>query len=278
VPLPLRTIAHLLGFEEHLLEAFRHWTDTMFEASSGERHSDVEVMTRAVEAFGQFSAHIVEALESRRRSPRDDMLSALVAAEGSGILSAHHSVMQNDELVMFGVLLVVAGNETTRNSISRGMLELIRRPDVRRRLASDPSLLPAAIEEILRWTSVIRCFRRTATRDTELRGKTIRRGDHVVVVHVSANRDEDVFEAPFEFRIDRSPNDHLAFGFGPHFCLGANLARLEMRVAFEHLLERLPDLELAPGTEPVAGVTPLVHGMAHMPVVFSPTRQRGAAA
>jgi len=278
VPLPLRTIAHLLGFEEALLPQFRHWTDTMFEASSGERHADIEVMTRAVEAFGHFSGHIVEVLESRRRAPKDDMLSALCAAEGSGILSAHDTVMQNDELVMFGVLLVVAGNETTRNSISRGMLELIRRPDVRRRLTSDPSLLPTAIEEILRWTSVIRCFKRNTTRDVELRGKTIKKGDHVIVVHVSANRDEEAFPDPFEFRIDRNPNDHVAFGFGPHFCLGANLARLEMRVAFEHILERLPDLELAPGTEPVAGITPLVHGMAHMPVVFSPTRRRGAAA
>lgn len=271
VPLPMRTIASLLGFEGHLHD-FRRWTDTMFQAS-GATVNDVEIMMKAGEAFGHFSEHITAALDARRKHPREDMLSALVFAEGQGILAANET-LQADELVMFGLLLIVAGNETTRNSISRGMLEFIRRPAIWARLRADRSLLPSAIEEILRWTSVIRAFRRTATRDIELRGQHIKAGDHVVVVHVSANRDDDVFDQPFDFRIDRSPNDHLAFGYGAHFCLGANLARLEMRIAFEHLMDRLPDIALAPGTTPTPGVTPLVEGMAKMPVVFTPTQRR----
>lgn len=275
VPLPMRIIAHMVGFDDANLDDFRRWTDTMFQANGT---TDMAVLERATAAFCEFSAQIVQALDDRRRRPREDMLSALIAAESEGVLHASDGRLQDDDLVMFCVLLITAGNETTRNSISRGVQTLIEHPQQRQRLLADRSLLPKAIEEILRWTSVLRCFRRTVTCDTELRGKKLREGDRVVVVYPSANRDDEAFADPDTFRIDREPNDHVAFGFGPHFCMGANLARLEMRIAFDHILDRMPDLQFAPGTTPAPDVTVLTQGLAHLPVVFTPNRKSGVAA
>jgi cytochrome P450 len=142
-------------------------------------------------------------------------------------------------------LLLTAGHDTTKNLISNGMLALLEHPDQRRRLLDDPSLLPTAIEEMLRFTPPVYYFRRSAVRDTELHGQRIAAGDKVVLWYVSANRDEAVFSDPQKFDVGRTPNEHLSFGIGPHVCLGLVLARLEARVAFEELLRRLPDLELA---------------------------------
>src|SRR5262245_33412319 len=149
------------------------------------------------------------------------------------------------EFDTFFLLLAVAGNETTRNLISGGMLALIEHPEQHERLVADPALLPTAVEEMLRWVSPVMHFRRTATRDTELRSQAIAKGDKVVTFYPSANRDEDIFPKAHQFDIRRTPNEHLAFGIGEHFCLGANLARLEIRVIFEELLARLPDIRLA---------------------------------
>jgi cytochrome P450 len=149
------------------------------------------------------------------------------------------------EFANFFMLLFVAGNETTRNLIAGGMLALIEHPDQRARLMNDRALLPTAVEEMLRWVSPLIYFRRTATRDVELRGVKIKENDKVVMYYGSANRDEDVFRDPYTFDVGRTPNDHLAFGIGQHWCLGANLARLEIRIMFEELLQRLPDLDLA---------------------------------
>jgi cytochrome P450 len=275
VPLPMRIIAHMVGFDGADLADFRRWTDQMFEANGA---TDPDVLAKATEAFTEFSGTILAALDDRRKNPREDMISALVAAESEGILHASDERLEADELVMFCVLLITAGNETTRNSIARGMQTLLKHPDQWARLKADRSLLPTAIEEILRWTSVIRFFRRTATQDVELRGKKIEKGDHVALVYPSANRDEEAFDKPFTFDIGRDPNDHLAFGFGPHFCMGANLARLEMRIAFEHVLDRVPDIELAPDKTAVPGVTALTQGLAHLPVVFPPGKKSRAAA
>ena len=140
---------------------------------------------------------------------------------------------------------------------------------------ADRSLLPSAIEEMLRWVAPVNVFRRTATRDTEIRGQTIREGEKIALFYASANRDEDVFEAPDTFDIARTPNDHLAFGIGPHFCLGANLARLEIRVMFEELLARLPDIELDGAPERLRSY--FINGIKRMPVRYSPARARSSA-
>jgi cytochrome P450 len=176
------------------------------------------------------------------------------------------------EFASFFMILFVAGNETTRNAISGGMLALIENPEERARLMADAALLPTAVEEILRWVSPICYFRRTATRDVELRGHQIRENDKVVLYYPSANRDEEIFTDPFRFDVGRTPNDHLAFGTGQHFCLGANLARIELRVMFEELLKRLPDLTLDGPVERIR--SNFVNGIASMPVRFQPERVR----
>ncbi len=176
--------------------------------------------------------------------------------------------LADDELVMLMVLLLVAGNETTRNGISGGMSLLIENPGERQKLIDDPSLIPVAVEEMVRLVSPVQSFARTATQDTELRGKKIRKGDIVLMLYPSANLDPDEFEDPEVFKIDRDPR-HLGFGVGNHFCLGANLARMEMRVAFEELLRRLPDMEYADGG-PEIRPSPLVHTFLHMRVRYTP--------
>jgi cytochrome P450 len=172
------------------------------------------------------------------------------------------------EFDLFFLLLMVAGNETTRNLISGGMLALMEHPEERARLLRDPSLMPTAVDEMLRWVSPVMSFRRTATRDTEIRGQKIREGDKVLIYYASANRDEEVFPDSDRFDVARTPNDHLAFGIGEHFCLGSSLARLEIRVIFEELLRRLPDMEPA---SPAARLrSSLINGIKRMPVAFTP--------
>lgn len=206
-------------------------------------------------------------IEEKRCRPGPDMLSAFV-----------HGRVENDkgglepptelELQMFFNLLIAAGSETTRNSMAIGILALIDRPERWQELRREPALVPTAVEEMLRWASSTPYNRRTATRDVELGGKSIHAGDKVTLWWASANRDERVFRDPFEFDIRRSPNPHLAFGVGNHFCLGANLARLEMRIMLEELLATCAEIRLA---GPVEWTRSNKHtGLRHMPVVLSP--------
>ena len=167
-------------------------------------------------------------------------------------------------------MLLVAGNETTRNLISGGMLALLEHPTERARLLDDPPLIPSAVEEMLRWVSPIRCFRRTATCDIELRGQTIKENDKVVLYYSSANRDEDVFPDPDRFDVGRKPNEHLAFGVGEHFCLGSSLARLEIRIIFAELLRRFPDMQLAAPASHLR--SDFINGIKRMPVKFTPEK------
>jgi cytochrome P450 len=170
------------------------------------------------------------------------------------------------DVLAFCLIIVLAGNETTRNGTTGGMLAFIEHQDQLRRLQADPSLLPSAVEEVVRWTTPIIHFARTATRDYELRGKQIRQGDAVALFYPSANRDEDIWSDPFTFRIDRDPNRHLGFGVGEHFCLGAHLARLELQVAFKHLLPRIEEIELG---GPVARLqSSLVGGIKRLPIRY----------
>ncbi len=195
----------------------------------------------------------------RQREPKDDLVTKLIQAEVDG------ERLSEREFDNFFCLLIVAGNETTRHAITHGMLALSEHRDQSDRLREDPGLLPLAVEEILRWGSVTMHFRRSATQDLELRGTRIREGDKVVVWFISGNFDEEVFPVPDRFDVGRDPNPHMTFGSGgPHVCLGAHLARLEIRVMFEELLPRLRDLEV---TGPIARLrSNFINGIKHMPV------------
>lgn len=257
IPLPMFVIAEMLGVPSEDREDFRRWSDQIIRAGAGIFDDDT---TRAfTELFGYLGERVTEC----RKEPREDVLSRLVTAEVDG------DRLSDPEVVMFLVTLLVAGNETTRNLISGGTQLLLEHPGQLARLVREPELLPNAIEEMLRLVSPVRNFCRNATRDFELRGRTIREGDWVAMFYASANRDEEVFGADAAaFQIDRpTARQHLAFGFGEHLCLGASLARLEARVLFEELLPHLPHVE--PAGEAVALPSSLMNGWVDLPVVLS---------
>ena len=268
VPLPLYIIADMLGIRREDFDRFHDWSDRLIAVAG--HHDDPALVADSTNAYIEYGTYLKEVFEDRRRTPRDDLVSILVAAQQDGMLAEDEEAMENDEIVMFMTLLLVAGNETTRNAISGGMLAFMENPEERERVRSDPRLLDAAVEEILRFVSPIICFRRTATAETTVRGQRVRPGDRVLLLYQSANRDEDVFADPERFDPTRDPNPHVAFGIGTHFCLGANLARLELRVMIEELLRRLPDMRPAPGTAPTRVASTLVRGIASLPVVFTP--------
>jgi cholest-4-en-3-one 26-monooxygenase len=268
VPLPLYIIAEMLGIRREDFQRFHQWSDAMI-GSAGHFHDPV-VVERATNAYIEYGTYLSEVFEDRRKHPREDLVSILVGAQQEGVLAPDEEAMENDEIIMFMTLLLIAGNETTRNAIAGGMLALMENPAERERLRARPELIDSAVEEILRWVSPIIGFRRTATRDTEVRGQAIRAGEKVLMLYQSANRDEAVYPTGDVFDVGRDPNPHVAFGIGAHFCLGANLARLEMKLALQALLERFPDMRMAPGTAPVRQASTLVRGIASLPVVFTP--------
>lgn len=235
-PLPTRMIAELLGAPDEDWEQFRTWSD----ATVGLDDPEVELDTFA--ALGQLYEYFGELIAHRRGQPHEgagDVLSVLVAAEVDG------ARLSDQDLLQFCLLLLVAGNETTRNLIALGMLALLEHPDQLRLLRARPELLPSAVEELLRYTSPVANMSRCATRDVELRGRMIRKGEFVTMLYGSANRDEEVFGATAEqLDITRNPNPHLTFGCGEHSCLGAQLARLEACVLFEELMARFDAIEL----------------------------------
>ncbi len=257
--LPLAVIAEILGVPPEDRKLLFEWTNSTIGSTDpeyqrpGEQAADTAVRAR-LELFQYFAS----LAEERRRAPRDDLVSALANARLDG------APLPPLELLSYFFLIVVAGNETTRNATSGGLLALIEHPEELRRLRAAPGLLDGAVEEIVRWTSPVIQFVRTAVADCEVRGQRIRAGDSLCLFYPSANRDEEVFDAPFEFRIDRAPNPHLGFGIGEHFCLGANVARLELRVAFRHLLARLEHVELAGPVERLR--SSFVGGIKRMPV------------
>ena len=205
--------------------------------------------------------YFVRLVTARRAERRDDLISVLTGAEMDG------ESLTDEEILYFCYLLIVAGNETTRNAISGGMLALCEHPAERARLAADAALLPTAVEEILRWTSPVMHMARYVTRDTVLHGQPIRAGERVLMWYPSANRDAEVFPDADRFDVGRTPNEHIAFGLGEHFCLGAGLARQELRVMFETLLAWLPDITLAGPVERLR--SSFVGGIKHMPVRFA---------
>ena len=266
--LPLQVIADLMGVPMEDRHKVFDWSNRMVGNADPEYQSSPEA---AMEASMELYAYANQLATEKRANPHDDIMSVLIGAEVDG------ERLSELDLDMFFLLLAVAGNETTRNLISHGMHALIEHPDQRARLLADPSLMPTAVDEMLRWASPVMHFRRTATADTEIAGQRIKEDDKVVIWYASANRDEAVFPEPNRFDVGRQPNEHVAFGGGgPHFCLGSHLARLEIRVIFEELMRRTPDMEL---TAPVKRLrSNFINGIKHMEVAFTPSAPEGTRA
>jgi len=259
--LPMIMIGDALGVAPEDRKQLLDWSDGMMRALTG----DLDSVDKATEAFVGYQEFATEAIAARRTEPRDDLMSVLVHAEVDG------DRLADDELVHESLLILIGGDETTRHVISGGMYQLLVNPDQKQKLADDPSKIPTAVEEMLRWVSPIKNMARTITRDTDLRGQTLHEGEKLLLLYPSANRDEDVFDDPFRFDVERRPNEHVAFGFGTHFCLGNSLARLELVCMFEHVLKRLPDIELADPAEPAHRPANFISGYEEMPVRFTPT-------
>jgi len=268
VPVPMRIIAEMLGVRDDRLDDFRRWTDATVAVAGGPMTPEQTEKTYA--CLGEFHAWLAEEVERRRLEPADDLLSRLLLADAAGEIhfrgEENQDRLASSEVTDFAMFLLIAGNETTRNAISQGMLTLFENPDERERLMAHPELWHTAAGEVLRWTTPVRAMRRVAMEEAELRGKTIREGESVVLVYASGNRDEEVFTNPHEFRVDRDPNDFLSLGFGPHYCLGANLARLEIKIVLERILQRLPAIRMASGAKPVQTQSALIDGLDELPI------------
>jgi cholest-4-en-3-one 26-monooxygenase len=255
--LPLEVIAELIGVPHEDRHKIFDWSNRFVGSEDPEYLVSPElVMEAQVEMFTYAQA----LADQRRAEPRDDIVSALLEAEIDG------DRLTDMDFNMFFMLLSVAGNETTRNAIAHGMNAFLEHPDQYELLASDPeAYLSSATEEILRWASPVMYFRRNATRDVQVRDQTIAAGEKISLWYISANRDEDVFDDPFTFDITRYPNPHIAFGGGgPHFCLGAQLARLEIRLLFEQLVERVPRVEALDPPDRLR--SNFIGGIKHLPV------------
>ncbi|MCB1001625.1 MAG: cytochrome P450 [Acidimicrobiales bacterium] len=232
-PLPMYMIGELMGLPEDDHHQLLHWSDLFATGGS-------EIRAEVVEAVQQWWEYITVKIDERRGSAAGDLISLVVNPHDG------EEPLTDVDLVFETMLVLVGGDETTRHVISGGVAALLQHPDQLELLRARPELLPSAIEEMLRWATPVRNMNRTATCDVEVHGQQVREGDRILLLYPSGNRDESVFADPFRFDITRSPNDHLAFGaYGRHHCLGAPLARLELRVLFEELLRRLDDLELA---------------------------------
>ncbi len=230
--------------------------------SSAADGQKVQAMLRA---FGAYTSYTMDIIAKRRAEPADDLFSILVNAEVDG------PRLTDDQIAYETLLILIAGDETTRHTLAGGIEQLLQHRDQWDRLVSHPDLLPGAIEEMLRWTSPIKNMCRTLTADIEFHGVQLWKGEKIMLMFESANFDESVFGDPDNFRIDRNPNNHLAFGFGTHFCRGNQLARLEISVMTKRVLQRLPDLRLAYSAEAAHHAANCVTGPPAMPVIFTPT-------
>jgi cytochrome P450 len=264
-PLPLEVICDMMGIPESETQMVFAQTNVILGLGDPEFVPEGgNLIAAALSAGGQLAALMKEMAADRRKNPRDDLTSLLVNAE------LEDGAMTEEELSSFFVLLAVAGNETTRNAISHGMKALCDYPDERRRWAADfEGIAPTAVDEIVRWATPVLQMRRTCTGPTVLSGQELAEGDKVVMWYSSANRDERVFDDPHRFDVTRTPNEHVGFGGpGPHYCLGANLARREIRVMFRQLFRRLPDLQIT--SEPARLQSNFIHGIKHMNCQFTP--------
>ena len=260
-PLPLQVICDMMGIPEEDHQSIFHWTNIILGFGDPDLSTDFEEFMKVAIDIGAYATGLAE---DRRVNPRDDLTTALVTAEVDG------EQLTSADIASFFILLAVAGNETTRNAISHGVLALSRYPEQRDIWWNDfDAVTPSAVEEIVRWASPVIYMRRTATRDVELSGVTIAAGDKVSMWYASANRDEDKFVDPWKFDVTRTGNNHVGFGGGGvHFCLGANLARREISLAFEELHRRIPDITVT--EEPAMLLSALIHGIKRLPVSWTP--------
>jgi len=266
-PLPLAVIGDMLGVAPGDRADLLRWSEEMLRSQGSLEAADMEA---AAAAFVEYSDYIHPVFDDRRaRGSTDDLVGILCHADVDG------DRLDDPSLVHETLLILIGGDETTRHVISGGMHALQQNPDQLARLRADRSLLPGAVEEMLRWVTPIKNMARTTTRDVELGGQHIAQGQELLLLYPSANRDESVFDDPERFNVARSPNPHVAFGFGAHFCLGNQLARLELRVMFDRLLDRLPDLALADDAVPPLRQANFISGIETMPVTFSPTAPVG---
>ncbi|MEW2353723.1 cytochrome P450 [Spirillospora sp. NPDC029432] len=257
---PLYVILSLLGLPESDFDRMLKLTQELFGGDDTEMRRG-ETPEEMLEVLMEFFAYFQELTAARRAHPTDDLASAIANAAVDG------EPLNDFDTASYYVIIATAGHDTTSSTISGGLHALMEHPDQLARLRADPSLMPLAVEEMIRWVTPVKEFMRTATRDYKLRDTTIREGDSVLLSYPSANRDEDVFDDPFAFDVGRDPNKHLAFGFGVHYCLGAALARIEARAFFEELLPRLESIELA-GT-PESTATTFVGGLKRLPIRYT---------
>jgi cytochrome P450 len=259
VGFPLHVILSILGLPEEDFPRMLQLTNELFGGDDDElnRSQDPqEQMTVLLDFFQYFMALTAE----RRATPTDDLASVIANATIDGEL------LNDLDAASYYVIIATAGHDTTSSSIAGGLEALLRHPDQMERLRADPALGPVAVDEIIRWVTPVKEFMRTAIEDRVVDGQTIPGGDSVYLAYLSANRDETVFDDPFRFDVGRTDNKHAAFGYGVHFCLGAHLARLELRVFFEELLARVGDLQLA--GEPSRSATVFVGGLKHLPISY----------
>jgi cytochrome P450 family 142 subfamily A polypeptide 1 len=264
-PLPMAVVGDMLGVLPEERATLLKWSE---ELVGGPRFPGNEASVQAVmEAFAAYATFAKNALVKRRTEPMDDLFSVLANAEVDG------QRLSDDEIIFESLLILIGGDETTRHTLSGGVEQLLRNRDQWERLRHDRSLLPGAVEEMLRWTSPIKNMCRTLTAATDFHGAHLRAGEKILLMFESANFDERVFDNPDVFRIDRQPNNHLAFGFGTHFCLGNQLARSELSLMVARVLDRLPDLRLADNAELRLRPTNFVTGAESMPVIFTPSNR-----
>jgi cytochrome P450 family 142 subfamily A polypeptide 1 len=266
-PLPLYVIADLLGYEPDMYDDLLRWSEAMMTPNAEDMLTPEAIAARIAQSsttMEEFREAQLGIIADRRKRPRDDVMTIFCQAEIDG------ERLDDESIVQEMLLILIGGDETTRHVLSGGMLELVKHPDQLDALRRGDADLALMAEEMIRWNSPVQNMGRTATRDVEVRDELIREGEQLMLFYPSANRDEDVFDEPHRFDVTRNPNPHVAFGFGTHFCLGASLARLEVRVMFEELLARLTDFELA-GEEPFRRRSSnFVSGLETLPITFAP--------
>ncbi|WP_231748849.1 cytochrome P450 [Mycobacterium sp. M26] len=262
-PLPMAVIGDMLGVAPEDRATLLAWSDDLVVALSSTASEEIlEASVNALLAYNEFMAATIE---KRRRQPTDDLVSVLIGAEVDG------EKLTDEQIISETLLILIGGDETTRHTLSGGTAELSRHRHQWEAVRADGALLPGAVEEMLRWTSPIKNMCRILTADTEFHGTELHAGEKIMLLFESANFDDTVFDDPDVFRIDRNPNNHVTFGFGTHFCLGNQLARLELTAMTQRVLHRLPDLRLADGADLPLRPANFVSGLEAMPVVFTPT-------